>query len=552
MEIKRRRFLRTGLVGASGLAGVTAASGQPDPPAGTGGDTRDSELSNHLDELAGALDAVGDVARTLDAALVVDHRRERIDALLAEVSDLGLGRGRERSLTATLRSARSANERAGDAAVAGRAKQVENHLRATENVLGAFGNQVRANRGRVIPANDAEHLLATVRSAVRAADEPLAIYDGIDEPTTTRAALDRVDALTGDVADVAAAIERIDGEDYEPTVEIRADGQPVVAVNPVVAIPVGVGATVVAGTFLLGGTLALTQSAALASGLTALNEQLWQFAARQTAWIEALRTRLAQELLERERDEEARERAARVLRELVREVLDDNPELKADLREVYEALHLVLFETTFEDVPVGSRPEQWTYVTSSSAFEAFEVQSGGAAGSERALRLRTNPFQSAPGPGEWGSRARTPPIEGQASAVQWFWKKEHERDPENYGALDERGPTFILRNERGAGFVHLKLGAEDGYLNGTDYPLGVGIGQPGDSVYLADLYEAGEFVPFVLDLDFDAETFDLHVGGEEVGTFQFVNPADDVHRAEFKVGGWGVSGDSEVDEFRVR
>ena len=214
----------------------------------------------------------------------------------------------------------------------------------------------------------------------------------------------------------------------------------------------------------------------------------------------------------------------------------------------------ILYAEDFEDLPLGGAPAEWTVSDVNSPFEIYHVIDGGAAGSQHAFHMKTDPYEpNYAGHNEgWGSVAFTPNIDKPVSQIVWYWKKPHKYDPENYPALTSYGPNINLRNEQDKSFLSIALGEREGYLTGEEYPLGLQITDGDDNAYFHDVYEVDVFSKFVLRPDFETETFELLVDGASLGTFAFRQSATELSRIRLKVGGWGVTGNSTIDQLTVR
>jgi PKD repeat protein len=207
-----------------------------------------------------------------------------------------------------------------------------------------------------------------------------------------------------------------------------------------------------------------------------------------------------------------------------------------------------IFETDFEDIPAGQGPQQWEQDPRfENSWDILEVRSSGADGTDRKLRTkRDNHNCDFSKQFECGSGIRTPVIGQEVSKVEWFWKKKHRFDPESRGSTDSRGPKFWLEKSNGNKILDISLGAQN---SGQEAPLGVGVSTQSGQQLFQNLYQVDEFSKFEIDLDFNAQEYTLFVDGQRLGTFDFLNSAQEVHRGVFKIGGWNPTGDSEIDEF---
>jgi hypothetical protein len=209
-----------------------------------------------------------------------------------------------------------------------------------------------------------------------------------------------------------------------------------------------------------------------------------------------------------------------------------------------------IFETGFDDLAEGSEPDRWAVDERNSDFEIFEVQSGGAASTTKKLRLKGgSPFQEGGTEDRYGSRPNTYANHEVVSTVEWYWKKQNKYDSaEGYGPDTSHGPNVHFWNADETPFCHLRLGS---HSHDGENPLALGIRTGDELEYFPETIEAGEFSRFSVAFDFADQTFTVTVDGDEMGTYEFLEDAERLYRIAFKVGGWGVNADSEVDEVRV-
>lgn len=211
-----------------------------------------------------------------------------------------------------------------------------------------------------------------------------------------------------------------------------------------------------------------------------------------------------------------------------------------------------VFSSNFEDIEVGQRPAQWEASDAWDEFETLEAVRGGADGSEKALHLESDDYGRGGTENKYGAYLESTEIGSQVSNVSWYWKKQNKWDTaEGYGEETANGPSARLRSADGQMFS-IMLGTWQGF--DEQYPLSVTVSDPNsDSAHFnPETITAGEFSYFEVSPDFENNEFALSVDGNELGTYDFKDDIEQVDRMAFKIGGWGVNAESEIDEVEIR
>jgi hypothetical protein len=191
--------------------------------------TNEKAIEKKIDELEKSLEQLDELGSVMDEAIIVDYTTHSLYQLRITVIDLHLDKNVENSLLVKVDVAMKKADKAGDFVLAGDELQAWNMLDVVENVLGAFDNEVGAQRGKKISEEDADVLISQSQMVIEGIDGgSLNLLAHIEE-FDTRLSEEIMDEIDGKIEEIQVIVSELEALGAEVTITVE-EHSPVVVI----------------------------------------------------------------------------------------------------------------------------------------------------------------------------------------------------------------------------------------------------------------------------------------------------------------------------------